>query len=157
LLPYVLGVAAVLAPWVVVRSAAFNARYSAFRNLTFRFDGSYWEAARVLYAWGLIPGYVVGQAFGWWEHPEWGLAVLAVAFLAFPWWRQRYKRFIIGHTSFGGKAGNLSATALQFYGVYLRAAGMAGLLGFFTFLLSTMLTFGLMRSGSIARAVSSVA
>ena len=55
LLPYVVGGAALLAPWVIVRSAAFNARYSAFRNMTWRFDGTYWGAVKQLHGWGLIP------------------------------------------------------------------------------------------------------
>ena len=50
---YVLGAAAILAPWVLVRSAAFNARYSAFRNMTFHFAGTYWSAVKVIYGWGL--------------------------------------------------------------------------------------------------------
>ena len=39
------------APWVLVKSLAFNARYSAFRNMTFRFDGKYFDALRVLFVW----------------------------------------------------------------------------------------------------------
>ena len=54
LLPYVVIAGAVAAPWVMVRSAAFNARYSAFRNMTFHFDGSYLDAFKVLYAWALF-------------------------------------------------------------------------------------------------------
>jgi len=38
----------VLAPWVLVRSAGFNARYSGYRNFTFEFHGTYWGAAKTL-------------------------------------------------------------------------------------------------------------
>jgi uncharacterized membrane protein YjgN (DUF898 family) len=41
LLPWVPGTGLIAAPWVIVRSAAFNARYSAFRNMTFHFDAGY--------------------------------------------------------------------------------------------------------------------
>jgi len=54
LLPVVLIAGFILAPWVIVRAAAFNARYSAFRNMTFRFAGSYWGAAKVFYGWMLV-------------------------------------------------------------------------------------------------------
>jgi uncharacterized membrane protein YjgN (DUF898 family) len=48
--PYILLAGSIVAPWVVVRSAAFNARYSAFRNMTFHFDAGYLDAlkARVM-------------------------------------------------------------------------------------------------------------
>jgi uncharacterized membrane protein YjgN (DUF898 family) len=79
LLPYVFVVGTVLAPWVLVRSAAFNARYSAFRNMTFHFDGGYRDALKVLYLWGIIPIFILGMMFNWWGK----YAVAAVAALVF--------------------------------------------------------------------------
>lgn len=118
LLPVVLVLALVLAPWVLVRSAAFNARYSAFRNMTFAFAGSYGSAARVLYGWALVGFLTFGVGFAWWQ--------------------QRLKQYLIGRMSYGGEAGAFSATGLQYLGTYVRAcllfgvaiAGLAVLFGF---------------------------
>ena len=68
-LPVVMLAVLFAAPWVMVRSAAFNARYSAYRNITFQFHGEYWPAFRVLSAWGVLPALAVGNAFQWWGNP----------------------------------------------------------------------------------------
>jgi uncharacterized membrane protein YjgN (DUF898 family) len=112
LLPVVLVLALVLAPWVMVRSAAFNARYSAFRNMTFAFDGSYLSAARTLYGWALV-----------------GLLTFGIGFA---WFQQRLRQYLIGRVSYGGESGEFSASGLQFLGTYVRAfllfgAAVAGL------------------------------
>jgi uncharacterized membrane protein YjgN (DUF898 family) len=121
LLPFVLAAGLVAAPWVIVRSAAFNARYSAFRNMTFHFDGDYLDALKVLYAWGIIPALVIGMMFNW---PGKGIVLgIASAVFAFsyPWWIRRLKNFIIEHTSYGGKKGSFFATGGQFFGIYFVA------------------------------------
>lgn len=51
LMPYILAVGLIVAPWVVARSVAFNARNSAYRNITFSFDGNYQSALLTIYAW----------------------------------------------------------------------------------------------------------
>lgn len=121
ILPYVLAAGLVLAPWVIIRSAAFNARYSAYRNISFVYQASYRDAVKALYVWGLIPAIVVGTMFGWWGQP----ALAAIAFglfgLAFPWWLRRLKHLIIRHTEFGGQAGEFSGTGRQFFRVYFTA------------------------------------
>lgn len=120
-LPYVLGLGAVLAPWVIVRSAAFNARYSAFRNMTFRFDGNYRDAFKVVSAWGMVPAIIVGMMFNWWGVTWIGGTLFFIAGLLFPWWINRFKCYIVGHTSFGGKNGHLSTTGAQFFNIYFCA------------------------------------
>jgi uncharacterized membrane protein YjgN (DUF898 family) len=40
---------------------------------------------------------------------------------AFPWWIKRLKNFLIGHTSYGGRNGALSATGGQFFKVYFMS------------------------------------
>ena len=141
-MPYVLAAGAVLAPWVIVRSAAFNARYSAFRNMTFRFGGKYLGALQAIYAWGLIPALVVGTMFQWWGNYQGAAALFGIFALTFPWWIRRLKNFIVSGTSFGGENGELSATGGQFFKVYLVAglivigAGIItglGVAGFTTF------------------------
>jgi len=101
-LPFVLLAVAVLAPWVIVRSAAFNARYSAFRNMTFSFNGGYWDVFKILYLRGLL--------------------LLITLGLAFPWWTARFKRYIAAHTRFGSRDGDLALTGKQLFKIYFVAA-----------------------------------
>jgi uncharacterized membrane protein YjgN (DUF898 family) len=111
----------VIAPWVVVQSVAFNARNSAFRNMSFNFEGTYRDALKVIVAWGIIPVLVIGAIFDWWGKP-WVAAVLfGFLGLLFPWWMQRLKDFVISRTSFGGINGKFSATGSDFFKIYLRS------------------------------------
>jgi len=128
LLPYVLGAGLIAAPWVIARSAAFNARYSAFRNMTLHFDGGYWDAVKMLYAWAILPFFAIGIAYKW-SGTELHSAIImsivgvasAVFGFSFPWFIKRLKKFIIEHTSFGGKNGSFTATGKQFFKVYFRS------------------------------------
>lgn len=127
LLPFVLLIGLIAAPWVISRSAAFTSRYSAFRNMTFHFNGRYMEALKVLYAWGLIPVFVLSMIFDWEaKHIIMGICS-TVFFLTFPWWLRRLKKFLIEHTFYGGKKGVFSATGGQFFKIYFTAF-MIGLL-----------------------------
>jgi uncharacterized membrane protein YjgN (DUF898 family) len=123
-LPYVLAVGLVLAPWMFVRSAAFNARYSAFRNMTFHFDGGYLDSAKRLYVWGIMPAAIIAVIFA---SPE-RLFILSAAYalfaLSYPWWIRGLKKLIIERTSFGGNRGQMNATGGQFFRVYFLAAVM---------------------------------
>ena len=107
LLPIVLVLAFIPAPWVAVRSAAFNARYSAYRNMTFHFNGSYWSAAKVIYGWALVALFTAG--------------------IGFSWWRQRIKRYMVTRMSYGGVNGELSATGGQFFKTYFVAGLLSGI------------------------------
>jgi uncharacterized membrane protein YjgN (DUF898 family) len=120
LLPVVAIIALVLAPWVLVRSAAFNARYSAYRNMTFEFRGSYWSAFKMLYGWGAITLLTLG--------------------IAFSWWQQRIKQYMVTHSGYGDTTGELNATGGQFFRVYALgglmfggALGLAGAIAGFMF------------------------
>lgn len=118
LLPYILVAGLIVAPWVLVRSAAFNARYSAFRNMTFHFDGGYLDVLKVFYAWGIILAVVIGMMFIWPEKPYiLGIPLVIIGF-SYPWWIRRLKKFIIECTSYGGKKGTFSATGGQFFKIY---------------------------------------
>lgn len=121
ILPYVLILGLLLAPWVIVRSAGFNARYSAFRNMTFRFDANYREALNVLYWTGLIPALVVGTVFDWWNNYYLAGIAYTLFGLSFPWWLARLRRFLVGRTAFGGEHGELDARGRQFFGIYFKA------------------------------------
>jgi uncharacterized membrane protein YjgN (DUF898 family) len=118
LLPFVLVLGLLLAPWVIARSAAFNARYSAYRNIRFAFDGNYLGAAFAIYWLGLIPLLVAGMALEWWRRsPFIGLAVLLAGVL-FPWWLARLKRFLVRRSSYGARYGELDVTGGAFFKVY---------------------------------------
>jgi uncharacterized membrane protein YjgN (DUF898 family) len=118
LLPYVLVAGVLLAPWVIVRSGAFNARYSAFRNMTFRFDATYIDALAVLPSWGLLPSFVVVTLFDWGR--ALGLAVVIFG-VVYPYWLRQRKSFFVRHVSFGGVKGVFSARSRQFFRIYLVA------------------------------------
>lgn len=120
LLPYVLVAGIVLAPWVIVRSAAFNARYSAFRNMTFLFEGKYLDAVKALFLWALIP-IVAGMIFGGRSGFRYVAFFFPVLLLFFPWWYRRLKNFIVTRTLYGGKNGAFSARGSQFYAIYIKA------------------------------------
>jgi len=118
LVPWVLGAGLIVAPWVIVRSAAFNARYTAFRNMTFHFDADYFDAVKILYAWGIIPIWVIGMMFTWEGKPIF-LGIISVVFaFSFPWLIWRLKKFIVEHTFYGGKNGEFSATGGQYFKIY---------------------------------------
>lgn len=152
ILPFVLVAGLVLAPWVLVRSAAFNARYSAFRNMTFRFDGDYLAAMRTIYWLGLIPVIVVGAIFSWWGNPALGGAAFAVCGLLFPWWMRRLRHFIVTRTTFGGQSAQFGATGRQFFRVYL----VSGLILFAAGLSAGALIFALKNGGKHALLVAPV-
>jgi uncharacterized membrane protein YjgN (DUF898 family) len=119
--PYVLVAGSIVAPWVVVRSAAFNARYSAFRNMTFHFDAGYLDALKALSPWCVIPILFIGMMFNWpGRNFVLGIAWSVFAF-SFPWFIRRLKKFIAENTVFGGKNGTFLATGGQFFGVYFRS------------------------------------
>lgn len=120
-LPYIALVGLALAPWVIVRSAGFNARYSAYRNMTFSFEATYVDAAKTIYAWGLIPALVLGAMFQWRGSLLAAGVLFGIMGLTFPWWVRRLKHFIVSHTSYGGERGEFRATTGQFYKVYLKA------------------------------------
>lgn len=121
LLPIVVLAGGALAPWVLVRSAAFNARYSAYRNMTFGFDANYLDAVKAIYVWGLLPAIIVGMAFQWWGNPIYAAAAFGIFGLAFPWWLRRLKNLIVSHTVYGGHNGTLGVTGRQFFKVYFLA------------------------------------
>lgn len=126
LLPFVVIAGLVLAPWVLVRAAAFNARYSAFRNMTFGFAGTYAGAAKVMYGWGMLTLISLG--------------------IAFSWWQQRLKKYMVSQTGYGGVNGEFSATGGQFFKTYF----IAGLL-FSVAVFGVGLTFGIGAAASGSR------
>ncbi|MFZ1392583.1 MAG: YjgN family protein [Dokdonella sp.] len=95
---------AVLTPWLVVRGAAFRARYSAWRGLTFRFVPDYGEA----YIRFLVLGIPLILTLG----------------LLYPWIKGKQKEFIVEHHRYGGNWFRFLITPGQFYPPYLIAWGV---------------------------------
>lgn len=98
--PLVVLAAALLAPWVVVKSMAFRAHATAYRNMRFSFRGSVGEAVKLIY--GLL------------------IATLVTLGLAASLLEQRVRRYLMIHTRFGGFEGRFTATGQQFFGIYFK-------------------------------------
>lgn len=97
------GLIALLTPWLLVRGAAFRARYSSWRGLRFRFLADYREAyKRYLLLW---------------------FPLVLTAGLLFPYVKFKQKQFFAEQHRYGGRAFGLRATAGDFYRPYLAAWG----------------------------------
>lgn len=121
MLPFVMGIGLVAAPWILVRSAAFNARYSAYRNMSFHLEAGYMDALKVLYAWGIVPAFALGLMFEGFGYP-FIMAMISLVFsISLPWLICRIKKFIVEHTSYGRKKGSFTAQGSQFFVIYLVA------------------------------------
>lgn len=88
-------------PWLVVRSLAFNARNSAFRNIHFAFDGRLKAAAKVYLLWPI-------------------LAVLTVGVLG-PHVYFRQKQFIVKNSRYGTTRFSFIATSGDYYRMFFSA------------------------------------
>jgi uncharacterized membrane protein YjgN (DUF898 family) len=127
-------------PWLVVRTFAFNAVNSSYRNLRFGFRGRYREAARAL--WPLLVGPVLAlvlpQADP--EHPakrvaDMGILLVAPGVLAlvYPYVLAKVQLLHLNRSRYGTAAMHCSATVGQFYRIYILAgimfAGLVFILG----------------------------
>lgn len=96
-----IGVVAIVAPWVVSRMLSFRSRWSSWRGLGFRFDGSVALAYRYwLLAWLLVP-ITLG--------------------LAWPFVRWLQKRHAVRHHVVGAQRLTFDAPRREFFRVYLLA------------------------------------
>jgi uncharacterized membrane protein YjgN (DUF898 family) len=100
----IMAVLAVAVPWLAVRSLAFNALNSAYRNVQFHFRGTYAEALRVLAGNGLLMLLSLG--------------------LLYPWWKARLVRFVAERHCYGDTRFALPALTGHFYRVYFKAAAL---------------------------------
>ncbi len=94
----------IVLPWLVVRAHAFNAHYSAYRNIRFGFAGRVGEAA-VIYI---------------------GLVLLSIVTLgaAYPYYTYRRHRFTVTQSGYGTSYFGFAAQARQFYLVHLKVVGL---------------------------------
>lgn len=95
---------AVLTPWLIVRGAAFRARYSSWRGLNFRFIPDYGEA----YIRFLVLG----------------LPLILTLGLLYPWVKGKQKAFIVENHRFGGSWFKFLLSPGRFYPPYLIAWGV---------------------------------
>jgi uncharacterized membrane protein YjgN (DUF898 family) len=100
-------------PWIVVRSLAFNARNSAWRNIRFGFSGKVGDAAKAFVLWPF-------------------LALVSLGILM-PYSLYRQKQFVVANSRYGNTRFAFEATVRDFYRLFLSAiipvlAGLALLL-----------------------------
>ena len=110
-------------PWLIVRSMAFNAANSSYRNLRMHFDGGYREALAAIAPFILVPL----AAFALPEPataPEkmtdvWPFFVPTLVLVVFyPYVMGSLKRFAVGRSRFGEAPFACDAPIKSFYGVY---------------------------------------
>ena len=118
-----------LTPWIVVAASRFNARNSAWRNITFSFNGGFWEAARVFLALGLLSVVTLG--------------------LMYPYARMRRARFIIEHHRFGDTQIRVDLMTGGFILAYLLAALM--LIGIMVLFVAAMIAVVFFAAGAASR------
>lgn len=88
-------------PWLVVRSLAFNARNSAYRNIRFGFNGTIKEAARVYILWPILTPFTLG--------------------ILFPYVYFRQKKFIVENSSYGKTKFTFKAVSRDYYSIFISA------------------------------------
>ncbi len=94
----------ILLPWLVVRAHAFNAHYSAYRNIRFGFAGRYGQAALVYVGLLLLSAFTLG--------------------LAYPYYSYRRNQFTVTQSGYGTSHFGFAARARDFYMVYLKVIGL---------------------------------
>ena len=119
LLQLVLGLVFAFAfPWLLVRSLAFNAHNSAYRNIRFHFGATYLDALKVLALCAAL--------------------VLITVGIAYPYARARLTRFGADYHQYGTAQFALPSLTGTFYGIYLRLVGMTLLLLLLVVLLAAL-------------------
>jgi uncharacterized membrane protein YjgN (DUF898 family) len=117
----------VLLPWLIVRSMAFRARNTAWRNIRFGFDGTYGQAFTIFFLLPLVPLalmiaptlYVVPDnpaSIGRLLVPM-GIGMLLMTAMA-PYLLYRQKRWLVEHSGFGGDRFYFDGAALDFYKIF---------------------------------------
>ncbi|MCC6474463.1 MAG: DUF898 domain-containing protein [Burkholderiales bacterium] len=99
-----LATAALALPWLALRSFAFNARNSAWRNVAFRFDGSYRDALIAIVGYGVL--------------------VPLSAFLLYPLWKAKTLRFAWRHHGLGTTRFAMPEITGALFWIYIKAAGL---------------------------------
>jgi uncharacterized membrane protein YjgN (DUF898 family) len=118
-------------PWLLVRSFAFNALNSSYRNLRFHFRAGYADGLRAIWPLFLVPALVLVLPQIEPQAPpkeiSAGLFVAAllpaiVLAVFYPYVVSRTNRLRIDHGRYGSAPFANSARTIQFYGIYAIAA-----------------------------------
>jgi len=96
-------------PWLIVRSMAFNAHNSAFRNVRFRFRGGYGKALAIVLGYGLLTVVTFG--------------------LGYFFFKVKITEFIVRHHSYGATGFDTKPLKKAFFDVYGKMIGMGIVLG----------------------------
>lgn len=106
LLHGVLAVAFIaLLPWIVIKAMRFNLYNTAYRNIRCGFDGNYLPALWLFFGLPLV-------------------VVLSLG-LAYPYFTRQREKFLIDNRRYGTTHFVMNAATAEFYGVYLKSAGIA--------------------------------
>jgi uncharacterized membrane protein YjgN (DUF898 family) len=97
-------VIAIGAPWMIVRSLAFNAYNTRFRNIRFVFHGTYFAALKVIVGYGLL--------------------TIVTLFLLYPLLKARLAQFIARNHAYGATRFEIGGLAGKFFGYYLLIFGL---------------------------------
>ena len=107
--PLIIAVIAIV-PWLIVRSLAFNARNSVFRNTSFQFSGTYLRCLGLL----LWNGLLVVLTFG----------------LGYPYLKSRFIQFMAGNHCYGTTQFSVPELKPLYFRIYSWAIGVALVAGF---------------------------
>lgn len=88
----------IVLPWVAIRSLAFNAYNTAFRNVRFGFRADYWESFKVFILWPIA-------------------SVLTLGILS-PLAYYKNRQFIVTHTRYGTSPFKFNATSKDYYHLF---------------------------------------
>lgn len=108
-------------PWLVVRSLAFNACNSAWRNIRFKFSGTYGEAAKVFILWPIVIPFTLGF-------------ILPYVFF-------RQKKFVVENSAYGTSPFTFKATTKDYYDIALRFFFVFIVTGSIILIVSAILVF----------------
>ena len=98
-------------PFLVIRSLAFNLRMTAYRNIQFRFDASYGEAAMALLVWPV-------------------LGVLSLGLL-YPYAMLKSQQFLVRNAAYGTTPFGYEATTWAYGRIFLYFLGILVVVGLF--------------------------
>jgi uncharacterized membrane protein YjgN (DUF898 family) len=91
-------------PWLVNRARAFSLRNTAYRNITFDFQGKYGEAAGVYILWPILLGLSGG--------------------LLYPLYVWRRSKFAVANSCYGAQAFGFEVTPGPYFLAYLKFVGL---------------------------------
>ena len=90
-----------LFPWVMVRSLAFYARNTLYRNIRFHFTGNYWGAFKVIILWPV--------------------AAMLTLTLLLPLAIKKQQEYVVNNHSYGNKSFSFATDTWNFYRIFLIA------------------------------------